>query len=80
MSVYNERGFLGWYQGLTAQVIKAVLCQGILRPGKFPYFMADISIRYTLRIERPIRGVRLGDHDFPCQATSSSRFQIISIR
>ena len=28
MAVYRERGFLGWYQGLTAQVVKAVLFQG----------------------------------------------------
>jgi len=27
-AVYRERGFFGWYQGLTAQVLKAVLCQG----------------------------------------------------
>ncbi|CAD6568663.1 MAG: ADP/ATP carrier protein [Tremellales sp. Tagirdzhanova-0007] len=34
VAVYRERGFLGWYQGLTAQVIKAVLCQGILFVSK----------------------------------------------
>jgi adenine nucleotide transporter 17 len=37
-SVYRERGFLGWYQGLTAQIIKAVLCQGqsSCPPGAVP--------------------------------------------
>lgn len=28
--VYAEEGFAGWYQGMSAQIIKAVLCQGIL--------------------------------------------------
>lgn len=27
-AVYKERGFGGWYQGLTAQILKAALCQG----------------------------------------------------
>jgi len=26
--VYREKGFLGWYKGLGAQIVKAVLCQG----------------------------------------------------
>ena len=26
--VYHEQGIKGWYQGLSAQIIKAVLCQG----------------------------------------------------
>lgn len=26
--VYNEHGIAGWYQGLGAQIFKAVLCQG----------------------------------------------------
>ncbi|WWC68111.1 uncharacterized protein I206_102032 [Kwoniella pini CBS 10737] len=33
-SVYIENGFKGWYKGLTAQIIKAVLCQGILFVSK----------------------------------------------
>lgn len=28
--VYKEDGFAGWYQGMGAQITKAVLCQGIL--------------------------------------------------
>ncbi|BEI91645.1 uncharacterized protein CcaverHIS019_0404650 [Cutaneotrichosporon cavernicola] len=28
--VYKEDGFAGWYQGMSAQIFKAVLCQGIL--------------------------------------------------
>ncbi|CAK9786908.1 mitochondrial carrier [Cutaneotrichosporon oleaginosum] len=28
--VYREEGFAGWYQGMSAQIFKAVLCQGIL--------------------------------------------------
>lgn len=28
--VYKEEGFAGWYQGMAAQITKAVLCQGIL--------------------------------------------------
>lgn len=28
--VYQEEGFSGWYQGMSAQIFKAVLCQGIL--------------------------------------------------
>jgi len=27
-AVYKEKGFAGWYQGLTAQILKAALCQG----------------------------------------------------
>lgn len=27
-SVYKEKGLAGWYQGLGAQITKAVLCQG----------------------------------------------------
>lgn len=26
--VYREKGLAGWYQGLGAQIVKAVLCQG----------------------------------------------------
>jgi adenine nucleotide transporter 17 len=29
--VYREKGVLGWYKGLGAQIIKAVLCQGMSR-------------------------------------------------
>ena len=32
--VYNEQGISGWYQGLGAQIVKAVLCQGILFVSK----------------------------------------------
>ncbi|WOO85830.1 Peroxisomal adenine nucleotide transporter 1 [Vanrija pseudolonga] len=32
--VYKEEGIAGWYQGLTAQITKAVLCQGILFVSK----------------------------------------------
>ncbi|GFZ47855.1 hypothetical protein JCM24511_05602 [Saitozyma sp. JCM 24511] len=32
--VYREQGFAGWYQGLGAQIVKAVLCQGILFVSK----------------------------------------------
>ena len=28
--VYKEKGLAGWYQGLGAQIVKAVLCQGAL--------------------------------------------------
>jgi hypothetical protein len=31
-SVYREKGLAGWYQGLGAQITKAVLCQGELPP------------------------------------------------
>jgi len=27
-AVYKEKGLSGWYQGLTAQILKAALCQG----------------------------------------------------
>lgn len=27
--VYHEKGLAGWYQGLGAQIVKAVLCQGM---------------------------------------------------
>lgn len=27
-AVYKEKGLAGWYQGLGAQITKAVLCQG----------------------------------------------------
>lgn len=30
LRVYKARGLAGWYQGLGAQIIKAVLCQGEL--------------------------------------------------
>ncbi|KAK4683709.1 hypothetical protein P7C73_g6524, partial [Tremellales sp. Uapishka_1] len=33
-SVYEERGLSGWYQGMGAQIVKAVLCQGILFVSK----------------------------------------------
>nr|XP_018265304.1 uncharacterized protein I303_01667 [Kwoniella dejecticola CBS 10117]OBR87462.1 hypothetical protein I303_01667 [Kwoniella dejecticola CBS 10117] len=33
-AVYAEHGFKGWYKGLTAQIVKAVLCQGILFVSK----------------------------------------------
>ncbi|ORX34009.1 mitochondrial carrier domain-containing protein [Kockovaella imperatae] len=33
-AVYAEKGFGGWYQGIAAQLIKAVLCQGILFVSK----------------------------------------------
>ncbi|TXT04888.1 hypothetical protein VHUM_03971 [Vanrija humicola] len=32
--VYKEEGIAGWYQGLSAQITKAVLCQGILFVSK----------------------------------------------
>lgn len=32
--VYSEKGLAGWYQGLCAQIVKAVLCQGILFVSK----------------------------------------------
>ncbi|ORY24009.1 mitochondrial carrier domain-containing protein [Naematelia encephala] len=34
MQVYKQHGFAGWYQGLSAQIVKAVLCQGILFVSK----------------------------------------------
>ncbi|WVF69627.1 hypothetical protein IAT40_004405 [Kwoniella sp. CBS 6097] len=33
-AVYKEHGWRGWYQGLGAQITKAVLCQGILFVSK----------------------------------------------
>ncbi|WWD07483.1 hypothetical protein V865_005584 [Kwoniella europaea PYCC6329] len=33
-SVYREHGLRGWYKGLGAQIVKAVLCQGILFVSK----------------------------------------------
>jgi hypothetical protein len=27
-AVYRQEGFAGWYRGLTAQILKAALCQG----------------------------------------------------
>lgn len=33
-ATYNENGFRGWYQGMGAQITKAVLCQGILFVSK----------------------------------------------
>ncbi|WVQ98223.1 hypothetical protein IAU59_005346 [Kwoniella sp. CBS 9459] len=33
-AVYDEHGWRGWYQGLGAQITKAVLCQGILFVSK----------------------------------------------
>nr|XP_019004964.1 adenine nucleotide transporter [Kwoniella mangroviensis CBS 8507]OCF68425.1 adenine nucleotide transporter [Kwoniella mangroviensis CBS 8507] len=33
-SVYREHGLKGWYKGLGAQIVKAVLCQGILFVSK----------------------------------------------
>ncbi|KIR54570.1 adenine nucleotide transporter [Cryptococcus gattii Ru294] len=33
-AVYTEKGFKGLYQGLSAQILKAVLCQGILFVSK----------------------------------------------
>ncbi|WWC86737.1 uncharacterized protein L201_001615 [Kwoniella dendrophila CBS 6074] len=33
-SVYKEHGIKGWYKGLGAQILKAVLCQGILFVSK----------------------------------------------
>jgi len=32
--VYQEEGIKGWYQGMSAQIFKAVLCQGILFVSK----------------------------------------------
>lgn len=32
--VYREEGIKGWYQGMSAQIFKAVLCQGILFVSK----------------------------------------------
>ncbi|KAL7419357.1 hypothetical protein Q5752_006195 [Cryptotrichosporon argae] len=32
--VYREHGMKGWYQGMEAQIVKAVLCQGILFVSK----------------------------------------------
>ena len=31
--VYREKGVAGWYKGLGAQIIKAVLCQGMSPPA-----------------------------------------------
>jgi hypothetical protein len=33
-AVYKEQGIAGWYQGMSAQIFKAVLCQGILFVSK----------------------------------------------
>jgi hypothetical protein len=51
--VYRERGFLGWYKGLGAQIVKAVLCQGMSSPSSpsscshFAHFHDDM-ISYTV--------------------------------
>jgi len=42
--VYKERGFAGWYQGMSAQIIKAVLAQALL------FMLKDQFERYALLI------------------------------
>jgi len=35
--VYREKGVAGWYKGLGAQIIKAVLCQGKFRLSRLVF-------------------------------------------
>ena len=57
MAVYREKGLAGWYQGLAAQLIKAVLCQGesilsfylpTISPSCHPIIFRLISISHRL--------------------------------
>jgi len=61
-AVYRDKGFPGWYQGLTAQILKAALCQGGhgTRPSLTPS-----DCRYPLRQQGPVREVGVGDHCHP---------------
>ncbi|KAK1921721.1 putative adenine nucleotide transporter [Papiliotrema laurentii] len=56
-TVYKERGFGGWYQGLTAQILKAALCQGILFVSKDQFekwAWVIISLLTTVRKRLPL--------------------------
>ncbi|KAI0319529.1 adenine nucleotide transporter [Amylostereum chailletii] len=56
--VWKHHGFLGWYQGMGAQVLKAVLAQGVLFMSKerFEHWALAIMVLYyrlTVRGPRP---------------------------
>ena len=61
--VYAEKGFAGWYQGLGAQIIKAVLCQGE-RLG----CAHCLIIRNSIRLERSVRGLGVDVLGIGCKA------------
>lgn len=41
--VYREKGIGGWYKGLGAQIVKAVLCQGMSILGRILYSITTSS-------------------------------------
>lgn len=50
--VYREKGVGGWYKGLGAQIVKAVLCQG-MSPSCFSLsssFLSSVPYSPTLRL------------------------------
>jgi hypothetical protein len=60
---YAIHGFKGWYQGMSAQILKAVLSQGafgwtIVYTSLNTKLMRFSHRRYTIHAQRPIRGVR----------------------
>jgi adenine nucleotide transporter 17 len=69
--VYREKGVAGWYKGLGAQIIKAVLCQGKFRLSRFLFSALTIfadSFRYLVCVERSIRVI----HGPPTRSSSST--------
>ena len=54
--VYREKGFLGWYKGLGAQIVKAVLCQGTSHLFSFhsPHLRLHLRLHFPCRkVNRP---------------------------
>jgi hypothetical protein len=46
--VYEEKGLAGWYKGLGAQIVKAVLCQGTSSLSSFHLHLYSILYRIAL--------------------------------
>jgi len=55
--VYREKGLGGWYKGLGAQIVKAVLCQG-MSPSRSPLFHPFLGFfSFTYRSLSPYRSI-----------------------
>lgn len=53
--VYQEQGFKGWYQGMGAQITKAVLCQGILFVCKDQFEdQARVIMDFAAKVRHPL--------------------------
>jgi len=47
--VWKQQGFIGWYQGMSAQITKAVLCQALLFMMKEQFEVLALFLQIALR-------------------------------